>query len=333
MTRKLTLISWLKYSWLFLLIVIGIWGIGTVYYTIEASTVIRTTAAVIYGTAATFLLFLAFRGHLTAASHLTVIELLLIFHFVLLTPEEVFRNTVWQRSWKLRARTEFSGSIATIHQVRDFIYHSETDFEDRYITMTVDLDKVIALDVAVSHWDGMEEIAHTMLSFAFSDGQYLAFSMETRLPENAEQGFIPGLYKQYELLSIVATEDDLYKLRTNYRKEELYLYRTKTSKEEARMILQALLQRINQQHYHPRFYNSLTHNCTTSLAPLLSWHDPGFSGDTRLLFNGFSDELLYDLGYLAHREGESFAELKKRRKVNPLVNTHPDYSTAIRTDL
>ena len=333
MGKKFFIYTFLKYLWFSLLIIVGIWGLGVVYYNSNGGPGLRMTAAVIYPVIVLFLLIGTFRGNYSAARHLTVIELLIIFHFTLLTPEEVFHDTVWQRPWKLRAYTEFTGSTATIHHVRDFIYRTEKDFDDRYITMTVDLDKVTHLDVVLSHWDHLNEVAHTMLTFAFSDGQYLAFSMETRLPENVTQGMIPGLYKQYELLSIVGTEEDLFKLRTDYRKEELYLYRTNATKEEARFILKALLEAINRQHLHPKFYNSLTHNCTTSLSPLLRWIDPSFTGDIGLLFNGFSDELHYDLGYLAHREGESFAELKKRRKVNDYVNKHPDYSTAIRYNL
>ena len=86
---------------------------------------------------------------------------------------------------------------------------------------------------------------------------------------------------------------------------------------------------------HPEFYNSIARNCTTSLAPLLRVIDPSFEGDLRLLLNGFSDELLFELGYLKCREGETFAELKARRLADRYVLSEPDlpYSTQIRTNL
>jgi hypothetical protein len=195
------------------------------------------------------------------------------------------------------------------------------------------MDKVIHVDLAVSHWDNLNLIAHTMLTFVFSDGQHVAFSMKTRLPEGVSQNAIAGLYKQYELLPVIATENDLYKLRTNFRKEELYLYRTNATAAQARLMLEKLLHSINEQYTDPQFYNSLTHNCTTSLAPMLRWINPGFTGDIRLLINGYSDKLLYDLGYLACREGESFEQLKSRRKANLYVDCHENYSSAIRTNL
>lgn len=51
------------------------------------------------------------------------------------------------------------------------------------------------------------------------------------------------------------------------------------------------------------------------------------------LLNGNSDELLYDLGYLAHRPGESFLELKKRRLINQYLVPTSDYPEAIRSEL
>ena len=188
--------------------------------------------------------------------------------------------------------------------------------------------------VAVSHWDGMEKIAHTMLSFGFADGRYLALSMETRLPEGKEQGFLPGFYKQYEIIMVLATEEDLFKLRTDYRGEELYLYRTNATPEQARQMFRLLLEGADRLYREPAYYNSITQNCTTSLAPLLRLINPSFEGDIRLLLNGESDQLLYELGYLKHRDGESFPELKKRRYVNQYLGAPvSDYSAAIRQNL
>lgn len=80
------------------------------------------------------------------------------------------------------------------------------------MTRRFDLDKLSTLDFAVSHWDGMEFVAHTMLSFGFEDGRHLALSVETRLPEGVEQGTIPGLYKQFNVIYILADEEDLFGL-------------------------------------------------------------------------------------------------------------------------
>ena len=41
------------------------------------------------------------------------------------------------------------------------------------------MNRLTGVDLFMSYWNG-EEIAHTIVSFGFSDGQHLAFSIETR---------------------------------------------------------------------------------------------------------------------------------------------------------
>ena len=316
------------------LALIGVWCVGAMYYTIAWTGWQRCVGTLLFAAAEVSLLIAAIRTR----SFLPVfdwafLELLVIGYFTSLTPQECFRGTKWQTPWGRRASVIFDGSRAEIRDVRDFVYRTEHDYDVRYITVRIDLNEVRSMDVALSHWDGLTGIAHTMLTFGFADGRFLAFSMETRLPVGSSQGFIPGIYKQYEILPIIATEDDLFKLRTNYRGEELFLYRTKATPEQCRVILSALLKAVNRQHAVPEFYNSVTHNCNFGLIMMLRWLVPGFTDDIRLLFNGYSDELLYDLNYLEHRRGESFRELKRRRRANDHVTASPNYSEAIRTDL
>ena len=314
-----------------LLLLSGLWSVGAFYYTANLTGHWQVWGTVAY-TLLLLVLYIAFRrGQITAAWDMGAIISVVIAHFIMLTPQEVFSKTDWQTPWLRRAHAIFDHQQITIYDVRNFRYRSAKEFDINYIAMQIDPDKVLHLDVALSHWNGLEKVAHTMLTFSFSDGQHLAFSMETRVPQGKKQGLIPGLFKQYELLMVVATEQDIFKLRTDHRQEELYLYRTNADKKQCREILESLLQALNHQHSSPEFYNSITRNCTTSLTPILRKLDPGFTDDIRLLLNGNSDELLYDLGYLAHRPGESFTELKKRRKVNQYIHCHPDYPSAIRT--
>ena len=44
-------------------------------------------------------------------------------------------------------------------------------------------------------------------------------------------GTVPGLYKQFNVIYILADEEDLFALRTNYRKEDMYLYRINIGRE------------------------------------------------------------------------------------------------------
>jgi hypothetical protein len=311
-----------------ILAITGLWCAGSVYYNVAG-----TVGMCFFAISSLILLIGFMRGNNFMAADLAMLEILIIWNFCRIEPNDVFSHIKWQQPWEKRASADFNGDIATIYNVRNFSYRTENDYSADYITMNVDLNKVSAMDVALSHWDGMEAIAHSMLSFEFTDGQHLAFSVETRLPDGAGQGFIPGLYKQYELLIIIGTEDDLFKLRTNYRKEVLYLYRSNADPEQCKTILRALLKASNRHVQNPRFYNSITKNCTTSLTPMLRWLNSTFHGDIRLLLNGHSDELLFELGYLKHRSGESFQELEQRRRLAPVQSTDIDYSDAIRVEI
>lgn len=124
------------------------------------------------------------------------------------------------------------------------------------------------MDYMVVHWDGMEAIAHSMLSFEFKDGRHLAFSVETRTDKKDEFGALPGLYKQFELIFIAGTEEDLIGLRTNYRHEDVYLYRTTLTAKDAQTLFRSLLARMNRLREQPEFYNTITRNCLTSLDPV-----------------------------------------------------------------
>jgi Domain of unknown function (DUF4105) len=98
-------------------------------------------------------------------------------------------------------------------------------------------------------------------------------------------------------------------VRTNYRHEQLYLYRTSVGPERARSLFLDYLQSVNAIHVRPQFYNAVTDNCTTSVrthtAATTAKPTPW---DWRMLLNGPVDELVYENGGFASHL--PFAELK-----------------------
>ncbi len=308
----------------------GVWSVGAVHYGFHWPG--AATAAYAGCLLAAGIVALHRRRWLYG---LAAAELLVAGIFFSSTPEEVFAGTEWQTPWGRVPHVRFAAGRVVLSDVRDFRYRSADDYDIRYVDFEFDPDSVRTVDLAVSYWDGMAAIAHTMLSFGFADGRYLVVSMETRLPEGAMQGFLPGFYRQYELIMILGTEEDLFKLRTDFRREELYLYRTNATPAQARELLDSVILRAEALSEHPEFYNSVMRNCTTSLAPLLRVINPGIGRDIRMLCNGYSDQLLFDLGYLRHREGETFAGLKQRRSAaSCLARPSPlSYSERLRIDL
>ena len=98
--------------------------------------------------------------------------------------------------------------------------------------------------------------------------------------------------RQYELYYVVADERDLIRLRTNYRNEQVYLYRIQVPASQARALLVDNLTEVNRLADHPRWYNALTQNCTTTIREHAL--TAGVEGrlDWRLLANGHVDQLL-----------------------------------------
>ena len=284
----------------------GIWCWGILYFVIFPESVILSVLSALFlflltGTACFFRPLLWGVWALEAG---------LMIYFWCLTPAMQFKDVKWQKPWARRPEAVFKENRQIcFSNVRDFHYRSEHDYTVRYRTVTVFIEDLQYIDLALSHWDGIETVAHTMLGMQFKNGEYLCLSLETRLPEGKTQSTIGGLFKQYEIIPLIGTRRDIFDLRIKHRGEDFYLYRTTLSQAQSSQLLIYLAQNLA---CPPRFYNTLTHNCTTALDLFLHISGNSKVDDIRLLINGYSDQLLYELGHLKHRKGESFASLKSR---------------------
>ena len=134
----------------------------------------------------------------------------------------------------------------------------------RYYDKTFDLSKLRTADLFISFWDS-PYIAHTIMSFGFGGNDYVAISIETRKSKDEEYSAIKGFFKQYELIYIVSDERDVVRLRTNFRGENVYLYRLDAKPELVRSVFLDYFTYINHLKEQPEWYNALTHNCTTAI--------------------------------------------------------------------
>ena len=60
----------------------------------------------------------------------------------------------------------------------------------------------------------------------------MTVSAEVRKEKGESFNVLPGLMNQFEITYIVGDENDLVKLRANYRKDAVYMYPIKTSKDK-----------------------------------------------------------------------------------------------------
>jgi hypothetical protein len=189
------------------------------------------------------------------------------------------------------------GSRVTIRNVRNFDYRSENDSTVRYDDRTYNLDDLQTLDFIKSQWAG-PDVVHTMLSFGFRGGDHIAVSAEARRERGEPQTGLRGLFKQYELIYVLGDELDLLRLRTEFRKEDVYLYPIRAKPEAVRIVFLDIIKTVDRLAREPQFYNTLTHNCTLSLLPHLqaATGRPRERCDLRLLLNGHTDELAFERG-------------------------------------
>jgi hypothetical protein len=308
-----------------------LWCFGALWYSNLPWHGLRPAMAVIYVLLIAVFFVLAWIYPKIAMPVLAILPLMVVIWFMLIPASN---NRDWQISCSRLPDAFFKGDMVTIKNIRDFKYRTVDDFDPHYITRTYDLNKVKTMDLAVVRWDGNQAIAHTMLSFGFSDGSYLAVSAETRLVKGQEQGGIEGLFKQYGIIYILGTEEDLFKLRTNYRREMLYLYPTTTTPAEAKRVLIDLLKRCNKLEKKPQFYNTLTYNCTNSLVPSISKIRKPRGFDIRVYLNGYSDWMAFDNGWLRHNPKDEFISYRARHLANLYVErikNPQNYSQIIRT--
>ena len=202
-----------------------------------------------------------------------------------------------QRDWLpdvARAPTAvIDGDRIAIRNVRNFDYRTETDYDERWEERTYDLSKLRGADLFLIYW-GSPWIAHTIMSWTFEEGPPLAISIETRKEKGEAYSAVLGFFRQFELYYVVADERDVVRLRTNYRGEEVYLYRLLAPAETARALLIDYLEEINHLAEKPRWYNALTHNCTTTIRHHAQNIAAGNPFDWRILLNGRLDELGYE---------------------------------------
>ncbi|MEG2922188.1 MAG: DUF4105 domain-containing protein, partial [Acinetobacter sp.] len=80
------------------------------------------------------------------------------------------------------------------------------------------------------------EIAHTLVSFNFSDQKPLVFSIETRKEKTESFSAIGGFFRKYELSLIAADEKDIVYTRSNVRNEQVYFFPVKMPKSEMKAL-------------------------------------------------------------------------------------------------
>ncbi|SCZ68537.1 protein of unknown function [Epibacterium ulvae] len=154
------------------------------------------------------------------------------------------------------------GSHVTLTNLRDFKWQSEDSATERWITQDFDLDQLDSVEMLTSVWSN-PDIAHLLVSFGFADGKRVVFSVEIRREKGEKFSEIGGFFRQFELVLIGATERDIVKLRTDYRGEEVRMFPVNLTPDQRRALFMSYVGLAQELERKPRFYNTISANCTT----------------------------------------------------------------------
>lgn len=201
------------------------------------------------------------------------------------------------------------GDAVILKNVRNFLWRSVDDCIPQWETRRYDLNALRSVDLSLSYWAG-PAVAHAMVSFGFDDGEYVAFSVEIRRKAGDKFSEIGGFFRQYELSIVAADERDILRVRTNVRGEDGYMYRVHMPLAAARSLFLAYVDRANRLVTRPRFYNTITANCTTLVYQMMDRIVPGLPMSYQLLASGYLPEYLYRLDALSG--APNLAEYRRR---------------------
>jgi hypothetical protein len=293
-----------------LLIIIGaIWGGLALWYQ-APGTQFKNGLILLWGGLTAGVLMLLWRG----GAGLAFTTFALIFAVLL----------VWWRSIRPTNRRDWAddvaqitqgtieGCLVTLRNVRNFEWRSNTDFTPRWETRTYNLDRLNSVDMIMSYWDGWA-IAHMLISFGFEDGQHVAFSVEVRRQKNRIYSEIGGFFKRDGLSIIAADERDVIRVRTNVRGEDDYLYRIRMPRAAMRSLFLGYVEQADNLVDTPRFYNTITVNCTMLVYHMMKRIVGYLPWSYRLLFTGYLPAYVYRVGGLDERY--TLAELKSMGRI------------------
>lgn len=240
----------------------------------------------------------------------------------------------WQRDVAILSYATLNKNMVTIHNIRNFTYRSEFDYTPGYYDKTFDLDKLQGIDLIAVYWMG-PKIAHIFLSFDFGGEDHVAISIEARKEIGEAYSTFRGFFPTYELYYVVADERDVIGLRSNYRKdppEDVYIYETKGRAGDATRLFMEYIRNMNRLKEHPRFYNTLTTNCTTNIWLNSKVNPDNLPFNWKILVSGYAPEYLYEQGRLK-THGLTFAQLQQRAYINTKAHRAgivSDFSSQIR---
>jgi hypothetical protein len=316
---------------IFCVCLLATWGAFALWFQVPGGWVLQSLGVCLWIAFILVILVALWRGRLAvgAVSFAVAFGVLLVWWWQI----QPSNNRVWADDVAQVTTGVVDGDHVTLHNVRNFDWRTKTDYTQRWETRTYDLRRLDSLDMILSYWS-MPAIAHVLISFGFDDGEHVVFSVEIRREKTESFSEIGGFFKEFELSVIACDERDVIRVRTNVRGEDDYLYRIRMPVDDIRSLFLAYVSQANDVARKPRFYNTITANCTTiiyHMAKRIVGHLPL---DYRLLLSGYLPGYVYKVGGLDTRH--SLEELRALGRITERAkqsDRRPTFSADIRAGI
>ncbi|MDB5204915.1 MAG: hypothetical protein JWP09_943 [Candidatus Taylorbacteria bacterium] len=229
-------------------------------------------------------------------------------------------DKVWDSAVKVLPEISFDKNKVTIKNLRDFSYSAKDKInKEEYYKDVFDTEKIKDVYFLVNPFDGHPSFAHTFFSFVFSDGKTVSVSIEARKEVGESYSSIKGILNDYELSILWGSEKDFLSRRAVYFDEDLYRYKLQVGSTTAKSLFMDMLDQTIKTESQPRFYNTITDNCTNLLADSANRVNPGSVPWTwARIFTGRSPEVLYDLK-LIENDPKGFEYVEQQSDISPLI--------------
>jgi hypothetical protein len=293
----------------------AIWGAFALWYQAPGGQALKTLSVLLWAAFSLMLLVALWHGR-AAVGILTFAVAFggLLIWWQRITPSN---DRIWADDVAQMTRGAIDANRITLYNVRNFAWRGTTDYIPRWETREYELDRLNSVDMIMSYWNG-PAIAHMLISFGFEGGEHVVFSVEIRREKSESFSEIGGFFKEFELSIIATDERDVIRVRTNIRGEDDYLYRLRMPLSAMRSLFIGYIEEANSLVRKPRFYNTITVNCTTLVYHMMKRIVGYLPLDYRLILAGYLPEYVYRVGGLDQRypfeQLRAFGRITERAK-------------------
>ncbi len=209
----------------------------------------------------------------------------------------------WDEDVSVLAGVEISSEKSVkLTQVRDWRYAVSSITSKKYFDASFNPNDIVAIWLYEQPLSSSGLIAHTFLVFEFDEsyerGRYLGLSVETRREQGEEYSVVGGALRSFEITHIWATEEDLVRRRVEYLDYPLSRYRLDIPEAYRSRLFLKFVKETQALASVPRWYNTASNNCTSSLIKYVNESEPGaIPFHYSYVFTGKVDEYLEKLGF------------------------------------